>query len=71
MGRVQVRVEEQQRADGGTCPTPMVGDGLVPSANGDRRLSKFERPVLRKAAIIFVHRLRTKDPDRPIVSDVR
>ena len=71
MARVQIRVEEQQRADTRTCLTPMVGDGLVAIADRDRRLSKFDTPVLRKAAVVFVHRLRTKDPDRPIVSNVR
>jgi hypothetical protein len=71
MARLQTRAEEKQRADARTCLTPMVADGLVSIAGRRRRLPTFDRPVVRRAAGVFIHRNRTERPDRPIVSNIR
>jgi hypothetical protein len=69
-GPVGVRPEEDQLADARSFLAPMVADGLVRIAEGELQLTDAGRPSLPDAAVSFPHRLRTKEPDRPIFSKV-
>jgi len=42
---------------------------VVRIAEGELQLTEAGRPSLPDTAVFFSHRLRTKEPDRPIVSN--
>jgi oxygen-independent coproporphyrinogen-3 oxidase len=68
MTQSRVRLEADQLTDARSFLAPMVADGLVRIVEDELQLTEAGQPFLRNAAVFFDHRLRAKEPDRPIFS---